>query len=214
MKFNLAYCAIAIYALASCSDETSQNQNLPAARSFESLTFNTKYPFFATDGSMNFPQDSAKIQDKLAKIDITFIYSSDFSEPGFMDPKARSQDWTWNDYKLPWLSGSVETRFYSTTLTRAQFDSAKADERLINIYFSDTNKIKTAPHGIFPTGSCIGGRQSTDPESLLLHRGLVFGFRNMGNLKRGFLLIRTDQQNAWPTAIVSTNTLVDIIREH
>jgi hypothetical protein len=186
------------------------SSNVP--HTFENLTFNAASAFFSTNGSMTAPVDSTQAKSIVASIDLTFFFNYDYTEPGFLDPKARSQTWYWNDYKKTWLSGGVETRFYSSTLTKTQFDEAKADQAKIGTFFAATT-VSLAPHAIFPTGSCIGGRESSSPASIKLAKGQVFIFKNTASGKRGLLYIRTDQPNGWPIPISNTNTKVDIVRE-
>ncbi len=60
-----------------------------AAKTFENVTFNSKTAFFSTDGSMTAPVDSVTAKTMAGKIDITFFYNYDYSEPGFIDPVTR-----------------------------------------------------------------------------------------------------------------------------
>ena len=183
------------------------------AKTFEKITFNPTAAYFSTDGSMTAAVDSTTAKTITGKIDITFLFDYSYTQPGFFDPVTRSKVWVWNDYYKKWLSTGVATQYYSTTLTKADFDAAKSDESKIASYFSAGTFI-LAPHSIFPTGSCIGGRQSSGPSSLLLAQGNVFGFKNTVSGKRGLLYIRTDQYSGWPAPITSPNTKVDIIREN
>lgn len=213
MKANIFLLAMLCVAIASCNkDDDGDKGGVTAAKSFENVIFNTTDSYFSTDGSMTAPVDETEAQPIVNKIDLTFIYNHDYYEPGFFDPIARSQDWgSWADYRKAWLSAGVETRYYSTTLTKAQFDTARADQSKIAAYFSDTTSVVLAPHGIFPDGSCIGGRQNN---SVLLAMGKVFGFKNTLSGKRGLLYIRTDQGPLWPSPVYNFNTKVDLIREN
>ncbi|MEX0966632.1 MAG: hypothetical protein WD077_05305 [Bacteroidia bacterium] len=204
---------LCIVLFTSCKKEEDDTPTPAVSGVFLNLTFNTKNAYFSTDGSMSAPVDSGKAKTMTDKIDITFIFNYDYVEAGFFDPIARSQVWYWDDYYNPWLSTAVETRYYSTTLTKADFDAAQADKGKIATYFSDTSTV-LAPHEIFPEGSCIGGRQTHSPESVILSRGQVFGFKNTSSGKRGLLYIRTDQYTGWPAPFSSTDTKVDIIREN
>lgn len=170
--------------------------------------------YFSTNGSMKHPVDKTNALNIVDKIDITYIYDYDYFLSGFMDPIARTSEYYWNDYYEPWLSGAVETIYYKTNLTIKDFDLAKTDELKINDFFSDTINMAIAPHGIFPTGSCIGGRKTYNPDSELLGRGKVFAFKNKASGKRGLILIHLLQDNGWPLALVSHNTRVQIIREN
>lgn len=206
---------IAIVTFTSCKKEES-NTPVPTASSskvFSGLIFNTTNAYFSTDGSMAAPVDSNQAKKITDKIDITFIFNFDYTEPGFFDPKARSKVWYWDDYYKPWLSTSVETRFYSTALAKADFDAAQADPSKIATYFSRSTTV-LAPHGIFPTGSCIGGRETGNPESVTLSRGKIFLFKNSSSGKLGLLYIRSDQYQGWPIPISNTNINVDIVREN
>lgn len=194
-------------------DSTSASAAPTASKAFLNLTFNTNSAYFSTDGSMASPVDSIEAKSKVSKIDITFIFNRDYTQPGFFDPVARSKEWYWHYDYQPWLSGAIETRFYSTELTQEDFESARIDQSKIAVFFSDTNAV-LAPHAIYPEGSCIGGRQTGDPTSILLSQGKVFGFKNTASGKRGLLYIRADQYYGWPTPISSFNTKVDIIREN
>jgi len=200
--------------LTSTAPPTTTNPNATPAKSFTGITFNpTTNAYFSTNGTMTAPVDSNAAKVISNKIDITFIYDFGYSEPGFLDPVARSQHWYWDGYFKSWLSNAVVTRFYSTNLTKAQFDAAASDQSQIATYFADASVV-LAPHVIFPVGSCIGGRVTGSPPSLSLGMGKVYGFKNTGSGKRGLLYIRMDQATGWPDYIVSTNTNVDIIREN
>ena len=182
-----------------------------AAKSFANLEFTSDKAYFSTDGTMTTPVDSNSAKLITNKIDITYIYNYDYQEPGFFDPVARSQNWYWDDYELPWLSTAVKTRYYYTTLTKADFNAAKADQSKIAAAFNRTSTV-IAPHDIFPTGSCIGGRQSAT--SYLIGMGSVWAFKNTATGKKGLLYIRNDQHTGWPYAVISNGTKVDIIREN
>ena len=212
----LTLLTISIVSITSCKKDDDSTAPTPtptttASKSFLNFTFNTTNAYFSTDGSMTAPVDESQAKTITSKVDITFIYNFDYFEPGFFDPKARSQNWGWDEYYKPWLSTAVETRYYSTTLTKADFDAAQTDQSKIATYFSNSSTV-LAPHGIFPTGSCIGGRDS-GPSSTL-SQGQVFGFKNTTSGKRGLLYIRTDQSSGWPFPISNSNTNVDIIREN
>jgi len=213
----LMLCMLSIVILASCkkeeNDTPTPTPTPTASKAFLNITFNTTNAYFSTNGTMTTPVDSNQVKTITNKIDITFIFNYDYTEPGFFDPKARSQVWPWNDYYKPWLSNAVETRYYSTTLNKTDFDAAKNDQSKIATYFSQSGTV-LAPHAVFPTGSCIGGRQTSGPTSLILNQGKVFGFKNTSSGKRGLLYIRTDQYSGWPTPITNFNTKVDIIREN
>lgn len=219
MKKYLIAIAVLFFVISSCKKSSTPANNgnnnstspaITAAKAFLNLTFSPTKAWFSTNGTMSAPTDSTTAKTITSKIDITFIFDYNYIQPGFFDPKARAQVWYWNDFYLSWLSNSVETRYYSTNLTKTQFDAASADQSKIATYFSDASVV-LAPHDIFPTGSCIGGRQSTN--SMLLYTGQVWGFKNTVSGKRGLLYIRTDQYSGWPTPITNTNTKVDIIRE-
>ncbi len=207
-----------VITLASCKKEkitenAAENaaETVIASKTFTNITFTTRNAYFSTNGTMTAPVDSNQAKTMTNKIDITFIYNYDYSEAGFFDPKARAQTYYWNGYYKPWLSTGVETKYYSTNLSKTDFDAAQKDQSKIATFFSQPTTI-IAPHGIFPTGSCIGGRQTDDPTSLLLAQGAVFIFQNVSSGKKGLLYIRTDQPFGWPS--FSSDTKVDIIREN
>ncbi|MEA3497106.1 MAG: hypothetical protein U9R42_13850 [Bacteroidota bacterium] len=221
MKTNVIFVTMLCISLLSCNKEdvepnnnNNNNNNATAALAFADLTFNTTNAYFSTNGSMTSPVDSNQAKTITDIIDITFIFNYDYTKPGFFDPVARSQEWYWDDYYSPWLSNAVETRYYTTNLTKAKFDDATADQSKIGAYFADTSSIVLAPHGLFPTGSCIGGRHTYSPSSATLSQGQVFGFKNTSSGKRGLLYIRTDQYSGWPIPISSFDTKVDLIREN
>jgi hypothetical protein len=191
----------------------NNNNNTVAAKSFMGVTFGGKNLFFSTNGSATVPMDSINAKLAPSAIDITYIYNTDYSQPGFMDPATRTKHWYWDDYYRPWLDGTKSTVFYQTTLTGDQFNNAKADNTKIGQFFSDTNVVKIAPHCIFPKGTCLGGRGCGSGASVGLGEGFVYGFKNSSG-KRGFLLVRTDQSQFWPHYIIDNNTKVDIIREN
>lgn len=180
--------------------------------SYTALQFNKVNAYFVTGDTLKTPVDSTTAKKLAAKIDITFFFDSVYTEPGFMDPLARSKDWTWNDYKTSWLKEAKETRFYSTVLTKSDFDATRADTSRLSAIFASAST-KPAPHAIYPTGACIGGRSSTNPASLKILKEKVFAFRSMAGNKRGLLYIRTDQPAGWPLPVLGTTTKVDIVRE-
>lgn len=184
------------------------------ARSFGELTFSRSNAYFSTDGSMTVPVDSATAKTITSKIDITFIYNYDYFLPGFMDPITRSQVWYWNDYYEPWFSNGVQTRYYKTSLTKTEFDAAKADQSKIGTYLADTNIAKLAPHSIYPTGTCIGGRISNNPTSETLNKMDVYGFKNTVSGKQGLIYISYGQYQGWPNPISNFDTKVEIIKEN
>ncbi len=203
---------VTITCLWSCQKDGADS-NAVAPKIFENLAFNSKTAFFSTDGSMTAPVDSVSAKTMATKIDITFIYDYDYSDPGFMDPVARSKEWYWNQYNSVWLNKAVETVFYATALTAEDFDAAKADQSKIAGFLADSSVV-LAPHSIFPTGACIGGRETANPASVSLGKGRVFGFKNVATEKHGLLYIRTDQGMAWPSYVLDKNTKVDIVREN
>ena len=215
MKKHLMILALAVICFSckkSSDDDTPTPTPAPtAAKSFENLSFDATHAFFSTNGSMTAPVDSTHAFSISNKIDITYIYNFDYDEPGFFDPVARSQSWYWHDYYRAWLSNGVVTRYYGTSLTRADFDAAKADQSKIGTYFTG---LVLAPHSIFPVGSCIGGRVDFTAGSLSLYMDAVFAFKNTASGKRGLIYIRNDQPLGWPNYIVSNGTKVDIIREN
>jgi hypothetical protein len=215
--------AICIALITSCSKDESNPTpattptpvpTVTESLKFTNLTFNpTTKAYFSTNGSMTTPVDSVQAMSISSSIDITFIFNYDYTQPGFFDPVARSQTWYWMGYYNTTLSNAVETRYYTTTLTKTQFDAAAGDESNIATYFASPSMV-LAPHAIFPTGSCIGGSTTSNPNSVILSMGVVYGFKNTVSGKRGLLYVRTDQESFWPTPMFNFDTKVDLIREH
>lgn len=196
------------------ASSTNGNTNTPtAAKSFSDVTFGDNAAYFALDGSMNAPVDSNSAKSISSKIDLTFFFDYNYIQPGFMDPVTRSQTWYWNDFHEAWLSNAHALKLYTTNLTASQFNAATSDQSKIATYFADTAHTKLAPHAIFPYGTCIGGRQTANPNSALLTEGAVFGFI-LSDGKKGLLYIRTDQTAGWPYPLNNDNCKVDIIREN
>lgn len=215
MKNNIFVICILCISVFSCKkDSADEIQTTPTEPFiFEELTFNRTQAYFSTDGSMSGPIDSTQAKSSASKIDITFIYDFNYGEPGFLDPVTRSQEWYWNSYENPWLSTAQATSFYSTNLTKIEFDEAKIDQSKIATYLKDTSSVILVPHGVFPSGSCIGGRKTYDPQSITLKRGQVFGFKNTISSKKGLLYIRPNQITSWPESFFGFDTKVDIIKE-
>lgn len=222
MKNLIKVCVIciALTTVFSCKKKSSTPDPSPtqvatptAAKSFVNLSFSPTLAYFSTNGTMTTPVDSvqAKLSTMTNKIDITYIYNNDYSKPGFIDPNTRSQHWYWDEYYLSWLSAGVQTNYYSTTLTKSDFDAAKSDESKIGTCFSSSSTV-LVPHAIFPTGTCIGGRQSSSPTSVLLSANAVFAFKNTSSGKRGLIWIHSSQGTGWPWG--NNVTKVDIIREN
>lgn len=186
----------------------------PTAPLYFDVIFTKFNRYFSTDGSMKNPVDKTNALDIVNKIDITYIYNYDYFEPGFMDPIARTKEYYWNDFYEPWLIGAIETIYYKSSLTKDDFDLAKTDQSKINEFFNDDSIMEIAPHAIFPTGSCIGGRKSYNPESELLRKYKVFGFKNKTTEKKGLIFIHYLQDTGWPLALISHNTRVQIVREN
>lgn len=195
-----------------CGGDCAPCQIIPA-KVFENLSFTREKAYFSTDGSMSVPVDAEQAKTVAHSIDITYIYNHDYSEPGFMDPVARSKEWYWDDYRQPWLSVAKEVRYYVTDLKINHVNEAKADQSKIAEYFADGVRVHLAQHSIFEQGTCIGGRQSSEPESALLYKGYVFGFEHTATGKKGFLYIRKDQHVYWPYAVAPNDTKVDIVME-
>ncbi len=198
---------IGVMFLTNCKKDASSTGK---AKSFTNLTFNHRIAFFASDGSMAAPVDSFGAKASISKIDITFFNYYDYDGPGFFDPVARSSDaWYWDQFCLPWLKNGMATKYYSTKLTKADFDAAVSNQSKIATFFASSDT-KLAGHDIYPVGAVIGGREANSVE---LKKGGVYGFMNAAG-KRGFIYVRTDQATAWPIAVVSQDTKVDIVREN
>lgn len=208
---------VSVASLISCKKEDKQHisdESIKAipAKSFMNLAFSSDNAYFSTDGSMSVPVDSVQAKTMPDKIDITFIFDFDYTMPGFFDPVARSEEWYWNQFQNTWLSTSAKTRYYIVNASKIDFDAARKNQGKISSYFTGT-VTELAPHNIFPTGSCIGGRKSSNPESIGLNRGDVFGFKNTTTGKYGLIYIQQDQFQGWPEPMMGENTNVDIIVE-
>lgn len=215
MRF-LSYILIGGIAFSGCKSEDPEPPSTPApsgtaALTFSDMTFNSTNAYFSTTNGMTQPVTAAAAQPMAADIDITFIYTGDYSAVGFLAPLTRSQVWYWNQYNQPWLSIADSTELFATTLTAAQFTAAKSNAALIGTYFSNATSVYSAPHAIFPTGTCVGGRQSSNPASFDLSQGTVVGFKNHVTGKRGLIKIAENQQAYWEE--ITSVTKVDIIRE-
>src|ERR1044071_2607416 len=135
-------CAVLLFSCKKKSEDSSESETTPpvtASKSFANVTFDQTHAFFSTDGSMSSPVDSNTAKTISGKIDISYIVNWNYSNDGFLDPKTRSQHWYWDEYYKSWLSNSVETRFYTTTLTKTDFDAAKADQSKIATFFSSSS---------------------------------------------------------------------------
>ncbi len=202
---------ICIVSLTSCTKDENDSTTPDSPKVFSGLTFNKTNAYFSTDGSMTAPVNETQAKTMTSKIDITFFFHQGETKPGFFDPVARSQQWYWNEFYQPWLSTAVETRFYTTTLTSADYEAAKTDPGKIATYFSNASTV-LAPHGVFPVGSCIGGREGSESTTLAI--GQVYGFKNTASGKRGLMNFGPVQSYGWPLPILDFNTNVDIIREN
>lgn len=183
----------------------------PKAPLYYKFAFNMDKLYFATDGSMDVPitKREAQISEHLEKIDLTFIYENSWSDPGFMDPIARSKSYYgWEHYYEPWLDGSIETVFYSKEFSANQFELAKQDQSKIDEYFNLT-EMKPTESYISPDGCYIGSRRS----KTTLKKDKAYGFENKVSGKRGLIYISKNQGYSWPNAIETTDTNVEIIRE-
>lgn len=194
----------------SCNSPEDEDVNTTtAAKTFSDIVFSKTNAYFSTTGTSTLPMDSNAAKLTVSSIDLTYI-NGDYSEAGFFDPIARSQEWYWDDYYAPWLSTAKEVRYYyGSTVNLQDFNAAKADQTLIDGFIAE---MTIAPHAIFPEGSCIGGRQSSSPTSYLLAEGYVYGFKITPTGKSGMIYVRTDQEAAWP--YWNSETKVDIIVEN
>ena len=215
MRF-LTYLLPVCIAFCACQSDDPEPPSSPtpsgtAALQFSNLTFTSTNAYFSTTNGMTQPVAATAAQPMAADIDITFIYSGDYSAVGFLAPFTRSEVWYWNQYNQPWLSVADSTELFATTLTASQFTDAKSNSSLIGTYFGNTSSVYTAPHSIFPTGTCVGGRQSSNPASFDLNEGTVVGFKNHVTGKRGLIKIADSQEPYWEE--ITSVTKVDIIRE-
>ena len=205
---------ITLIAIQGCKKENSA-ASVTAPKVFKGIGFNTtSNAYFSTDGSMVKPVNETQAKTMASKIDFRYIFYFSDAEPGFIDPKTCAQHNYWDEYYSTWSGASVQTIFYGTNITKAQFDEAALDQSKIGTYLSDVANATPAPHAIFPAGSCIGGRVSSGPSSLTIRKGKVFGFKNVVSGKRGLLYISTQQAQDWPMPILDNATSVDIIREN
>ncbi|MGZ5282745.1 MAG: hypothetical protein ACXWEY_10765 [Bacteroidia bacterium] len=195
--------------LQSCNKGEDPNSETPStpAKSYDKLKFTFDNQFFSTE-SGTVPLDSVAAQQVASTIDFTFIYNTDYMSKGIMDPVTRSKDYYWDDYRRPWLSAAKETRLYDTKLTKSDFDAAKNDQSKIGAHFKDSTMVILAPHGIFPSGTCIGGRISSSPQSLSFRKDHVYGFKILSTGKMGFVYVHKDQPSDF-----SATTYMDLIKE-
>lgn len=213
---RFAFCLVGIVGLFGCGDESTSSTSPTsvgpsAARSFMALRFTKSTPYFSTTSGMSDPVDSVAAKAISDKIDFTYIVNTDYSAVGFFDPVSRSKSYYWDEFRAPWLSNAVPVQFYATTLTVADFQAAQADQSKIATYFTRPTT-RLALHAIFPSGSCIGGRTTNNPDSEPLDEGDVFGWINTATGKHGLLYIRDDQSSGWK--FTNYGTKVDIIVEN
>jgi hypothetical protein len=195
--------------------------------SYDSVIFSTggygdAGQFFSTfDTSVHSPVPLYDLSaSQLKNIDLMYIYNFDYDLPGFIDPvTASSSQWYWNDYYTPSLDSSVQTLYYVTNLTASECVAAKSNPALIETYFKDSTRVGEPVAGIFPAGTCLGGRVGGTGANLnvgadpSLELDKVFGFVNVKSGKKGLLHIRGAQSYGWPNGITDFHTAVDIIRE-
>jgi hypothetical protein len=178
---------------------------------FSSLKYDDANQYFSTrDTSFHHPMPKGSLTaTQMANVDVLYIYDNDYSAHGFMSPYTAGQEWYWNNeyYYYPWLSSSHETIFLNASnLNSENISSLSEDPSLFDELYE--NLYPVASNGIFPAGTCIGGRNVAT-----FKKGQVFGLL-FDNGKRGFLLIRPDQENGWPNfAITGFRTKVDLIVE-
>ncbi|HOY29165.1 MAG TPA: hypothetical protein PLR96_09335 [Flavobacteriales bacterium] len=214
---NITFLLILSIGLSACQDDDPVEPSTPAppptasSISFMAVTFTSSNAYFSTTSGMTQPVNASTAQGLAEEIDITLIYDGDYGEVGFFAPLTRSREWYWDQFQQPWLSAADSTTIYVTTLTPAQFTAAQSNSTLIGTYFADASVVYLAPHGIFPTGTCVGGRVSSSPQSAQVAEGTVVGFKNNVTGKRGLIHVRSDQDQLWE--ILTSQTKVDIIRE-
>jgi hypothetical protein len=213
-----------VIAGAACKKSNSSTDNAKASVftnfTFDAYDYGAAQYFSTFDTSFKHPlAQSSMTPQQIKNIDLVYIYNSDEWQPGFIDPITASQHNYWDDYYSPWLDSSVQTNFYITTLSPDNFTQAKSNPALIASYFGDSTKMRLAPNGVFPLGTCIGGRQvagNNDPVfGIDTHLQLdeVFGFKNVKSGKRGLIHISAQQEKDWPVPVMDHNTTVDIIKE-
>jgi hypothetical protein len=187
------------------------NLNLFRNFFFSSLNPGDANQYFSTrDTSFHGPMPKISLTDaQMANVDILYIYDADYDMHGFMSPHTAGQEFYWNNgyYYYPWLSSSHETIFLDApNLSTVDMNHLVADPSLFDGMYH--NLSPTASDGIFPAGTCIGGRGVA-----YFAKGQVFGL-SFDNGKRGFLLIRPDQEYGWPDfPITGFRTKVDLIVE-
>jgi hypothetical protein len=201
---------MSIATFTSCKKDDDSSQTTPtAARSFLKVTFDLTHAFFATDGTMTAPVDSNAAKAVANRIDFRYFYNTAYDNPGFGNPVFCSQH-SGSSMYASWLSVGVDTKFYTTTLTKADFDAAQNDQSKIAPYFSLSGTVLAA-HSPYPAGSYIGsGIYSNE----YLQMNTVYGFINTASGKHGLLFIRNDQYQYWPVPIYDEATKVDIIKEN
>jgi hypothetical protein len=214
---------------------TQQKRLVVRAKSFENLFFvnvnlsdkpqvldprnEQFYSTLAATGAQPFGDTAAR--KKIDQIDLVYFGVRDYGDIGFIDPVTASQQWYWDYVNKPWLLSAIQTKFYITNLTKAQFDSSKNDVALLDKYFSDTMSVRLALHRIYPNGACIGGRNASQMYDPILKRGSrfrmgdVFGFVNVQSGKKGLIYIRLNQNTGWEhEAWINNNgTYVDIVKQ-
>lgn len=196
----------------SCGDK-STDKTEPVKTSpqvYNDLVFSATNAYFATNGKTAVPVDATMAKTMVADIDITYIFNSGYTKPGFFEPIARSDSFYWDNYREPWLADAIHTEIFSGDLEMADFNEARTDQSLIAKYFEEKN-LELTPHAIFPEGTCIGGRSTSSPSSVGMGKGTVFAFKNTKTMKRGLILVDMDQHQAYP--YWNTETKVDIIIE-
>jgi hypothetical protein len=205
--------------------EKPEPQPIPSVSAlyWEKLTFggppnfNGANYFSTIDTSIKAPIYEEEAKLKADKIDIVYFFELNYAKPGFMGTQTASKLWYWDYVYKPWLSVGIPTKYYLTKLSKSHFDSAKSDVSKFTEYFSDSSKVKAAPHRIYPYGTCIGGREicldynDCSASDISLYKERVYGFTSNG--KKGMIYIRKEQPIAWPIPQGPNVTYVDIIKE-
>ena len=211
MRTKILLIALLIVAIIGCKkeDTTTTTTATTAAKSFSNVTFDSDKMFFSTSGSSNTVLDSNQAKSVAATIDITYTWDGAYDAAGFLDPITRSSSaYYWSSqFQTSWTSVSKQVIWYKTTLLNyvdGSFTAAKNDQSKIGQYFADSTKVSITTHSVWPTGTCVGGRNSTTGFGGVQ----IFGFKRVADGKRGLVeLVST------PTSGLNSKTVVNIIIE-
>ncbi|HLG33744.1 MAG TPA: hypothetical protein VI757_02605 [Bacteroidia bacterium] len=181
-----------------------------AAKSFSNVTFTYQKMFFSTAGSSTTVLDSNQAKLVASTIDLTYTWDNGYDAAGFLDPITRSSSlYYWSPmFQTTWTNVSKEVIWYQTTLLNyldGSFTAAKNDQSKIGQYFADTTTVSITTHTVWPTGTCVGGRNTTTGFSDYQ----IFAFKRVADGKRGLVEIVSA-----PTPVNYSRTIVNIIVEN